>query len=297
MLERFLSYSKSVRSLSEATVSAYRKDILKFLSYIKNQKINEEKINLSVARSYIAHLSKSGLSVETINRSLSALKRFYDYQVRYHGLKVNPFENIRSLKRNRKLPNFFFQHEMENLLSLPGEGFEGSRDRLLLEVLYSTGCRISELTGINISSIDIRNGIIRVLGKGKKERFVFLGPPALKSLREYLNFRKERLCCDDPDAGRALFLNSRGTRLTNRGAFYIIMKYIERAGMIKKASPHTFRHTFATHVLDRGADIRVVQEMLGHTKLSTTQIYTHIGVEKLKKIYRKAHPHAKRRDI
>jgi integrase/recombinase XerC/integrase/recombinase XerD len=228
---------------------------------------------------------------------LSALRRYFEYQVRYEKRATNPFAAVRSLKRDQRLPDFFFEEEMEQLLALPDESFLGKRDRAILELLYSTGCRVAELVSINISGLNYKRQSIRIVGKGNKERFVFIGREAMRALDAYLLVREEHVDRNDPDAVQALFINSRGGRITTRGVFYIIRKYIEMAGVPKKVGPHTFRHSFATHVLDRGADIRAVQELLGHSSLSTTQVYTHLGLDRLKKIYRKAHPHARKRSM
>jgi len=292
MLERFLSYIKSVKNLSPETVRSYRQDVQKFLTFLAEEGLREEEVDKQTARSFLAYLSRAELSVATVNRILSALRSYYAFQVRYHNRENNPFETVKSLKKDKHLPDFLFKEEIETLVDLPDGSFTGSRDRLLLELLYSTGCRISEAVAINVSAINMKERIIRVRGKGNKERFVFLGEKAFRALHDYLSLRRQHLKTDTGDAN-ALFLNHHGHRLTSRGAAFILKKYNDRLSSGKKISPHTFRHTFATHVLDAGADIRVVQELLGHASLSTTQVYTHLGVERLKRIYNEAHPHAK----
>ena len=174
------------------------------------------------------------------------------------------------------------------------EGFWKLRDRAVLETLYSTGCRISELVSLDLADLDLKNRTARVMGKGSRERNVFLGAEALAALRDYLAERQRhvRPGAGDADAQRAVFLNQRGRRITDRGVRFVLSAYLRTANLGKKVTPHTFRHSFATHLLDRGADIRAVQELLGHASLSTTQVYTHVGLERLKKVYRRAHPHA-----
>ena len=187
---------------------------------------------------------------------------------------------------------------MDRFLPLDGEGIRGlkaARDRAVFEFLYSTGCRVAEATALGVRDIDFRQSHVRVRGKGGKERLVFLGQVAAEALKEYLQLRRDNVGLSPHDAD-ALFLNLRGGRLTTRGIRYILNRYAQERGWTKPVTPHTFRHSFATHVLDAGADIRVVQELLGHASLSTTQVYTHVGLEKLRRVYRQAHPHAKRRD-
>ncbi len=170
--------------------------------------------------------------------------------------------------------------------------FRSIRDKAVLELLYSTGCRISELVSLNVTDVNLKERTATVMGKGSKERMVFIGKAAFVTLREYLSLRGARTA-GDTDSGRALFVNLRGTRLTDRGVRFILGSYLQAANFGKRVTPHTFRHSFATHLLDRGADIRAVQELLGHASLSTTQVYTHVGLERLKKVYRRTHPHAR----
>lgn len=294
-IQRFLDYCRSVKGLSELTVEAYARDTGRFFEYTRGLGIDPPDINEKTARGFMAELSKEGKSPATINRTLSSLKRYFSWKIRYDGSEINPFAGIKGLKNPRTLPDFFFENEIKNLLSLPGDDFWGNRDRAILELLYSTGCRISELVGIEITDISFSDRSIRVKGKGDKERFVFLGIAAMNALREYLSKKNSYIDKDQVDAAAALFINYKGRRISQRGVFDIIRKYAGQLGLEKHISPHTFRHTFATHLINRGADIRMVQEMLGHSSLSTTQIYTHMGVARLKKIYSDAHPHAQRK--
>jgi integrase/recombinase XerC len=293
--ERYLAYCRSVRNLSVHTIEAYRRDIEGFKEFCAENDISDEMVDEKTARRYIAGLSRQGKATSSINRSISSLKRFYLYRIKHEEFPFNPFGEIKSMKNVRSLPDFFFESEIEEIVKLPGSDFWGRRDRVILELLYSTGCRISEIVSINISDISFKDRSIRVLGKGNKERFVFLGKAAVAALKEYLPAKNEYADRKDVDAHHALFLNYRGRRITQRGIFGIVQKYIQRLGLSKKVSPHTFRHSFATHLINRGADIRIVQELLGHASLSTTQIYTHLGLTRLKRIYSEAHPHAKRK--
>jgi site-specific recombinase XerD len=207
------------------------------------------------------------------------------------------------LRTEKRLPSFLFEEEMARLVEMPsnepcpdGEEFWKLRDRAVLETLYSTGCRISELVSLDLHDVDLKNHTARVMGKGAKERNLFLGTTAVESLRSYMTLRPFHAgpsASGEKDSTRALFINQRGGRVTDRGVRFILGEYLSRANLGKRVTPHTFRHSFATHLLDRGADIRAVQELLGHASLSTTQVYTHVGLEKLKKVYRRAHPHAR----
>jgi integrase/recombinase XerC/integrase/recombinase XerD len=236
-------------------------------------------------------MSSRRLAPATVNRRLSALKGYYEWRRRRDPDTVNPFTDSRTVKKGRRLPAFLTHEEIEAFLDHTGSDFAGIRDRTLFELLYSTGCRVAEICSLDVS--DVLRRQVRVRGKGMKERLVFIGTKASVALEEYLSRRLEHVA-DDPDSRRALILDLRGRRLTTRGVYYLVRRYAALTGMTKRISPHTFRHSFATHVLDEGADIRTVQEMLGHASLSTTQIYTHTGIERIKRIYRLSHPHAKR---
>lgn len=292
MIETYLRYLSHVRGLSPETVRAYGKDIRKFQDFCSREDLKPGTENHKTVRDFVADMYFEGLKKSSINRVLSGLRNFYAYQVRHTGRAQNPFSSFHSLKKDGNLPDFLFEEEMLELLGLPGEGFDGVRDRLILELLYSSGCRVGELTAMNVKHIDFKERAILVKGKGSKERLVFIGTAAFEALRSYLPLRQSRSQTTDPDAEKALFLNQHGGRLTSRGVAFILAKYIKRMSVRKHVSPHTLRHTFATHLLDRGADIRSVQELLGHSSLSTTQVYTHLGLSRLKKIYAKAHPHA-----
>jgi integrase/recombinase XerC len=226
------------------------------------------------------------------------VRGWYRYMERRNIVHANPFAEIRSLRTEKRLPSFLFEDEMARLIEMPShdacpdhDAFWKLRDRAVLETLYSTGCRISELVSLNLSDVDLKNRTARVLGKGSRERYVFLGAAAVEALSDYMTLRVAHARKTDESA-RALFINRRDGRITDRGVRFVLSEYLSRANLGKRVTPHTFRHSFATHLLDRGADIRAVQELLGHASLSTTQVYTHVGVEKLRKVYRRAHPHA-----
>lgn len=293
MLDQYLNYCKSVRNLADATIKSYKNDIVIFLDFLNDLGISEAEVTVKTARRFLAELTNRNMAVSSVNRTISTLRGYFGYQVTYKFRPDNPFRGLKSLKKERYLPDFFFESEMEQLLSLPEATYLGLRDQVVLELLYSTGCRVSELVSIDIKAIDFKKRMIRVRGKGRKERYVFIGEESTSALQAYIPLRNRKVKKSDPDAYNALVLNSHGSRISVRGIWNIVNNYCEALETSKKASPHTLRHTFATHVLDRGADIRAVQEMLGHASLSTTQIYTHMGIDRLKTIYKNAHPHAK----
>jgi integrase/recombinase XerC/integrase/recombinase XerD len=294
-MERYLAYLRSVRALSENTVAAYRRDLTAFSRFCLEGELDQD--SPEAVRSYLGHLGRKGLASSTINRTISGLRGYFRFKQRFGALTQNPLADQRSRQSPRPLPRFLFEEEMDRFLppgpAAPGD-FRAARDLAVFEFLYSTGARVAEVTSLDIGDVDFRRSHVRVRGKGGKERMVFLGPVAVRALKEYLQLRKEGVG-PVAEEGQALFLNLRGGRLTNRGVRYILNRYARERGWTKPVTPHTFRHSFATHILDAGADVRVVQELLGHASLSTTQVYTHVGLEKLRKVYREAHPHARRR--
>jgi integrase/recombinase XerC len=296
--EDYLVYLSGVRNLSPHTLESYGKDLEKYETFLALRNVSPESAGIAEARGFVGWLTHDGLSPRSVNRVVSGVRGWYRYMERRGTIDTNPFSEIRSLRTEKRLPTFLFEEEMTRLVEMPtrepcpdGEGFWKLRDRAALETLYSTGCRISELVSLNLADVDLKNNAARVLGKGAKERNVFLGAAAAEALREYMS-RRAFHAHSTGDGVRALFINQRGGRITDRGVRFLLAEYLSRANLGKRVTPHTFRHSFATHLLDRGADIRAVQELLGHASLSTTQVYTHVGMEKLKKVYRRAHPHA-----
>lgn len=294
-LERYLAYLRSVRNLSERTVEAYGRDVGSFLASLAASDLDIQEEPRRAVRAYLSSLSQRGLKPSSVNRALSAIRGYYRFLVRQGMAESNPFAPVRSLRQSRRLPVFFFENEIAGLLAIDGSDFWTVRDRLMFELLYSTGCRVSELVGLDVTDLDVAAGAARVKGKGRKERLVYLGDPAREVLRVYLAERARHVRASDPQSQAALLLNRRGRRITQRGVAFLIQKHVRRLGIAKKVGPHTFRHSFATHLLNHGADIRVVQELLGHSSLSTTQVYTHLELEKLKRIYAHAHPHGQTR--
>jgi len=297
----YLAWLRSVRNLSPHTLESYAKDLAKYEAFLEGRGVEPRNAGLSDARGFVGQLSRNGLSPRSVNRIVSGVRGWYRFMERNGEIDANPFAEIRSLRTEKRLPSFLFEEEMARLVELPSQtacaeedSFWKLRDRAVLETLYSTGCRISELVSMNIADMDLKSSTARVMGKGARERNVFLGASAAAALRQYLACRVSHgpKSGRSPDSVRAVFINQRGGRITDRGVRFILGEYLVKANLGKRVTPHTFRHSFATHLLDRGADIRAVQELLGHASLSTTQVYTHVGLERLKKVYRRAHPHA-----
>ncbi|MBN1799265.1 MAG: tyrosine recombinase XerC [Spirochaetales bacterium] len=296
MLKKYFEYLKSVRKLSENTISSYEKDLALFMDFLAENNCKEDELKLGQVRAFITLLSKRNLSSRSINRIISSIRSYYRFMQRYEFCKANPFKGIKCLRVDKWLPVFLFEEEIDEFLNIPVKDFSDLRDKLIFEFLYSTGCRVSEVVGLDILDINMKERCVRVRGKGSKERIVYIGEMAYKILIEYTKRRSHYIRKNSTADVRALFINKRGVRLSARGIRYVVYKHLQQSTCQKKVSPHTFRHTFATHLLNHGADIRVVQELLGHASLSTTQVYTHVGVEKLKSVYRHSHPHAKMKD-
>jgi len=241
-------------------------------------------------RNYIASLRHQGLRKSSIARHLTAIRSFYRFLCREEVAELNPAQAVASPKRDKLLPHFLYYEEVEALLNAPDDSLGGRRDKAILEVLYGCGLRVSELTALDCGSIEHDVGYLRVFGKGAKERIVPIGLEAVNAVNRYLSLRAEHGA--NTDKQLPLFLNLRGGRLSDRSVRNIINKYTEQIALIKHISPHTLRHSFATHLLDNGADLRSVQELLGHVKLDTTQIYTHVTRSRMREVYDRTHPRA-----
>jgi len=282
-IEKFMRYLEIEKNYSAHTILNYKLDLGDFRKFLGETGI--EKVDYLTLRKYLAVLKEKNLTNRTVNRHLSSLRSFFKFLTREGLLKTNPILSLSSPKQEKHLPQFLTEDEVTKLIeaALPKDE-RGLRDRAILETFYSTGIRISELVGLNNEDVDFIGGIAKVMGKGKKERIVPIGERAIAAIRDYLGKRKKQQ--------DALFLNKSGKRITTRGVRNIVEKYIRIAGIKQGVSPHTLRHSFATHLLNRGADLRSVQELLGHANLSTTQIYTHLTTDRLKAVYDKAHPRA-----
>lgn len=299
--EEYLAYLDAVRGLSPRTLRSYREDFGRFEIFLNASGLHDADIDATSAsdiRGFAAALVVEGKAGSSVNRALSALRGYFRYRVRFGGMELDPSRDVEGLPSRRPLPRFLFEEEAAAFMALPeGEGFGPSRDRAMLEFLYSTGCRVAEAANLTLDRLDLAGGSARVMGKGSKERIVFLAGPAKAALGSYLPLRSERrrstgATIGGTSAGKEyLFVNARGGRLTERGIEWIIQGYAERSGSSRSVTPHAFRHSFATHLVGRGADIRAVQELLGHSSISTTQVYAHVDMERLRKVYEQSHPH------
>ncbi len=288
-MQRFLTHLRASRHYSAHTLRAYTKDVEAFVASVGD--IGPEAIERNHARAFIAELQKDGkLARNSLLRKISAARSFVKYLRSEGGLKLDPFAGVPLPKKEAKLPNFLTEAEMEKLLAeMPGVPTAlRLRDRAILELLYSSGLRRSEVSALNVGDIDLYAGQLRAFGKGSKERVVPIGGMAANALREYLRGRGRA------EPGEPLFLNDRGGRLTHDGVAFVLRRWMRASQLLKTVTPHVFRHSFATHLLNKGCDLRAVQEMLGHANLATTQVYTHLSLDKLKQVYKGAHPAAAR---
>ena len=305
-MQRFVSYLEVERHFSVHTLRAYLHDVAQFCDFVRHgpkalQRQPDEPVpdltlealrdaGRDTVRSFLAHVQTTGSVARTSARKLAALRTAYRFFIREHLLDENPAETVRSPKLPRSLPDVLTIPEVTALVEAPDLATPlGIRDRAILETLYSSGVRAAELAGLRLGDLDLPNGICMVLGKRKKQRIAHLGSHAVSALRAYLGIRME---LNAPEHDR-LFVNFRGGALTTRSIQRVVEQYVRQVipGR-REVSPHTLRHTFATHLLDAGADLRVVQELLGHESLSSTQIYTHVSIDRLKQVYHDTHPHA-----
>ena len=282
-LENFIKYLNTELNYSILTIDNYQRDINDFFEYLNNFNIKYNAITKQDVINYLKFLDECKLSNATISRYLSSLRTFYNYLVNHNIIKTNPFNRVSNPKKEKKLPTYLYEDEIRDILdNLSDEDIYKRRDRLIMELFYSTGMRLNELSNIKLN--DINGDEIRVLGKGRKERIVYLDKVAKKLLNDYLdNDRREFKPVDS-----YLILNKDGKRLSNRSIENIVNHIIKEASIKKHVTPHTIRHSFATHMLNNGCDLKVVQELLGHESLSTTQIYTHITNDRIKEVYKSA---------
>ncbi len=292
--ERFLDYIANEKSYSEHTVNAYTNDLEGFLVFLNEKQIsNIKKVDYSVIRDYLSIFYDKNYTKKTISRNISTLRSFFKYLLMSKIIDSNPMTLISNPKEDKKLPNFLHINELESLLEVPDVNTPlGHRNKLIIELLYSTGIRVSELVNIKVNDINFYDSTIKVMGKGSKERYVIFGNVLKKILVEYLNDTRLQLLKNKESD--YLLINKNGGKLSDRGVRLIIDNVVKKSSIQKKISPHVIRHTFATHMLNGGADLKVVQELLGHDNLSTTQIYTHVSNEKVREVYRDSHPRAKR---
>ncbi|NOZ25955.1 MAG: tyrosine recombinase XerC [Nitrospirae bacterium] len=286
-VEEFLRYMELEKGASKHTLRAYRKDLGQFFALVRKHPAETE---LSDIRGFIAHRLRDGKERSTVSRQLATLRSFFGFLYREGLMGSNPARLVPNPKQKKRLPRFLSVDEAFSIIDEPeGIGFLKARDRAVLDLLYSAGLRVSELAAMDMDDLNLREGLIKVRGKGKKERIVPVGSKAVKSLKAYLVERalvRQRT--------QSVFLNRKGSRLTDRSIRRIVVKYSRETGLGGRIGPHTLRHTFATHLLQSGADLRVIQELLGHSSLSSTQVYTHLDVSHLMDVYDGAHPLAKK---
>jgi len=301
-LDDFMKHLKYERNASPHTLRNYESDLVQFYDYIappdndgKRRSVNVRDIDHLTIREYMASLYEKKKKKSSIHRKVASLRTFFRYLCREGVMEMNPAKLVASPRVERTLPNHLTIEQMIRFIETPDvETLLGKRDRAMLELLYASGLRVSEMVGLNITDIDFTNQTVRVKGKGRKERIVPFGNHALVALQEYLAVRGELLIEADPDKAdpATLFFNYQGTRITTRSVGRMVDKYVKMCADVHHISPHSLRHSFATHLLDAGADLRAIQEMLGHARLSTTQKYTHVSTDKLMEVYDKAHPKA-----
>jgi tyrosine recombinase XerC len=291
LVQRFLLYLRAERNASPHTLRAYQHDLNEFLAFLKAKypRLAPSRNHRLVVRDYLSTLHEKQIQRATILRAIAVLRAFYKYLIEEGITLQTPFAGLPMPKREQRLPRFLSEEDMNHLLELPAHSRRkgAPRDAALLELLYSSGLRIHEACQLNAGDIDLWSGMIRVFGKGDKERMVPVGETALKRVHAYLEVRSP-----NGRRGAPLFMNARGGRLTERGARLVVARWVRQASLRQKVSPHSFRHSFATHLLNRGCDLRTVQEMLGHKNLVTTQTYTHVTAERLRDLYQKTHPRA-----
>jgi integrase/recombinase XerC len=297
-IDKFVEALSAEKGFSPHTCRAYRNDLEQFLGYLgressdragKEEAIAVRDVDELDVRSFVGFLYEK-CEKSTISRKLSALRSFFRFMVRRGVIDTNPADTVLSPKRGKPVPNYLPVDEVFRLLDgMKGDSVLAVRNRAILETLYSTGIRVAELAGMNVGDVDFEQGFVRVVGKGNKERLAPVGERALKSIRIYLD-KRVRAKGTEITAGEALLINSRGGRLTTRSIARLLEKVVRQLGLMRPITPHGLRHTFATHMLDAGADLRVVQELLGHASLKTTQRYTHVSIDHLMEIYDKAHP-------
>ena len=299
--EQFLNFSRIERGLSSNSISAYSRDLQRFGNFLSERSLDFSNFEQEDLDDFIGHLNRAGLAISTVNRVLSTLRSFYGYLEREHDVH-NPMKDVESRKIPLRLPKALTVSEITQLIdgSFHEENVISLRDRAILELLYSTGGRVSEIVGINLNDISVINSantevrVIKLRGKGNNERIVPMGSYSVKALDDYLvRVRPNLLVKNSKNKNDALFLNQRGSRISRQSAWQIVVNSAKKCGLSDGISPHVFRHSFATHLLDGGADIRVVQELLGHASVTTTQIYTLITIDKIRESYSLAHPRAR----
>lgn len=293
MIERsvseYITFLKIERGLSPASIESYKQDLKHYLNYLEDNNITRvDNITTEVIVSFLKSLKDKGMSAKTVTRIQSTLRNYHQFLLNENLSSHNPATRLLAIKEEKKLPEYLTVEEMETLLNTPDDSLAGKRDKAMMELLYASGIRVSELIGIDITEVNNNMGFIRVRGKGSKERIVPITDYVARLLDEYINDIRVQLLKDDNTS--RLFITNRGKGFTRQGLWKTIKKYEMLSGIDRRITPHTFRHSFATHLIENGADLRAVQEMLGHSDISTTQIYTQISATKIREMYKQFHP-------
>ncbi|MBR3163352.1 MAG: site-specific tyrosine recombinase XerD [Clostridia bacterium] len=289
-LKLFFDFLENGKKLSNNTLQSYKRDLTQFETYLKDNKLNYGKLKTEDIRDYIQYLHENGKKASTISRSLASIRSFYQYEVKNRKVKVDPTEGIQSPKIEKRVPSVLTSKEVELLLNQPKNvDLKGTRDKAMLEFAYATGMRVTEIISLDIDDVNLEEGYV-VCKTGEKQRTIPLGTMSLKALKDYIDNARDYLIKDENET--ALFVNINGKRLTRQGFWKIIKYYKEQAHITKDITPHVLRHSFATHLLQNGADLKAIQSMLGHSDISSTQVYMQFQNEGIKNVYRKAHPRA-----
>ena len=290
-IDDYLRYSQVERGLSDNTINAYRQDLDEFRTFVENEGMASWPTEASDVDAFLARQRDLNKATSSISRLISSMRKFYQWLARQNIQKLNPMLEIDLPKKERRLPTALSQAEMNRLLEQPNTKRKlGIRDRAILETLYATGMRVSELINLELQDLHDNLGLVRVLGKGEKERLIPISPVALYWIKKYQNEVRDPLILQVGKSDEHIFLNNRGKKITRQAIWQMIKKYWQMAAITKDVTPHTLRHTFATHLLENGADLRVVQEILGHSDISTTQIYTNLSQKQILNVYQKTHP-------
>ncbi|MDR2964976.1 MAG: tyrosine recombinase [Treponema sp.] len=296
LIKEYLTYLEAVKGCSERTLEAYENDLFRYENYCANHDIEPEKAAAYEVQKFIADLSAENMAGTSVNRRLSSIRGFYRWMVRFKKREDNPCTELKNVKTPKKLPSVLWENEMADFAILPETAgiLWPERDKALILSMYSGGLRVSEIVSLGMEDISSNFEEARIIGKGGKMRYVFFSDQAVEAIKEYLPQREARLSISGKENIKdSLFISRKGNPISVPGVRWIISRYAQHSGLGKNIHPHSLRHSFATHMVNSGCDVRVVQEMLGHSSISTTQRYTHVNLENLKKVYRRAHPHAK----
>jgi len=292
MLETFLTYLVVIKGLSKNTSQSYKTDIEKLFTFVERKELDSiTRLNSNLISEFLAELNISGLNISSINRCIVSIKQFFKYLMLENIIKTDPTADLVSPRMKTTIPDVLSLEDIEKILNVPDlTKFEGIRDSAMLEVLYASGLRVTELVELKQVNINYDHGYLIVMGKGSKERIVPIGLTSIKKINDYFELSRPHLVKNE--LSDYLFITRRGTCFTRQGFWKLIKAYAKEAGIVKNISPHTIRHSFATHLLERGADLRTIQLLLGHSDISTTQIYTHVETKRLREIHKKYHPRA-----